>query len=307
MAIPKQKTLTGLLGVLLGSLLAGGLVVVLNVDSWERWFQGLWQSDDRPVQEAAASSLHAPPVSPTKGELALWGRLPARSQVDQVMLGLTQALHNLGVQVQSMQVVANEGKSAKEERQTQGPQVVLSVKALATYAQWVQWWATAQQEGVAWWPEQLSMAPAVGDAQLQIEGQWRVLLSDQEQADGMWAQDVSQWGLVGVSSLRDPFGLKSSAHTVSLAVALEPPKCPKNTLKSPVQGLQLVGLLEGGSGLPGQAVLRAGPCQWVTRVGQRVGGHGHVLHSLGPGASVWLAREDQTGGTRLTLHRKEQP
>lgn len=306
MAIPKQKTLTGLLGVLLGSLLAGGLVVGLNVNSWERWFQGLWQSDDRPVQVAEAS-LHVLPASQKKGELALWRRLPAHTQVDLAMLGLTQALHHLGVQVQSMQVVASEVRPTKEDRQVQGPQVVLSVKALATYAQWMQWWETAQQEGVAWWPEQLSMAPAVGDAQLHIEGQWRVLLADQERAEGMWAQDVSQWGRVEVSSLQDPFGLKSSGQAKLLAVAPEPPKCPKNTLKSSVQGLQLVGFLEGSNGFPGQVVLRAGPCQWVTRVGQRVGVQGHVLHSLGPGASVWLVREDQNGGTRLNLHRKERP
>lgn len=78
-------------------------------------------------------------------------------------------------------------------------------------------------------------------------------------------------------------------------------------MTSTVQGLQLVGLLEGGSRHPGQAVLRAGPCQWPVRVGQRVGAQGHVLHSMGPGASVWLVRVDQSGGMRLKMHKKEKP
>lgn len=316
MAIPKRKTLTGLLGALTGVLLAMALVLVLNLDSWIRWWEGLGQSHRGQAQQAASIPTVQTMQQPSEA-LALWMRLPAQTQTDSVMLGLTQALENLGMQVQSMQVLADVAKPVKDKLPAEGPQALLSISVLATYGQWMQWWETSQSEGVAWWPVQLSMAPAAGQERLQIDGQWRVLLADQERAQGTWTQDVHDWAPARMTLQQDPFGLTRLSSTggltpaggSSLTEAASPdrPLCPKDSLKSAVQGLQLVGLLEGGDRHPGQAVLRAGPCQWPVRVGQRVGGQGHVLHSMGPGASVWLAREDQSGGMRLKMHKKEKP
>ena len=316
MAIPKRKTLTGLLGALTGVLLAVALVLVLNLDSWARWWEGVGQSHRGQAQQVAVS-MPAPTMQRSSEELTVWTRLPAHTQTDSVMLGLTQALENLGMQVQSMQVLADVAKPVKDKTPAEGPQALLSISLLATYGQWMQWWETSQSEGVAWWPVQLSMSPAVGQTRLQIDGQWRVLLSDQERDQGVWTQDVHDWASTRMALQQDPFGLRQ----LSLAAVLAPARasslaegastdqtpCPKDSLKSTVQGLQLVGLLEAGSRHPGQAVLRAGPCQWPVRVGQRVGAQGHVLHSMGPGASVWLVREDQSGGMRLKMHKKEKP
>ncbi|MEY5028688.1 MAG: hypothetical protein RLZ63_1003 [Pseudomonadota bacterium] len=316
MAIPQRKTLTGLLGALTGILLAAALVLFLNLDSWARWWEGVGKSHRGQAQQAALP-MPAPTMQRPSEALTVWTRLPAHTQVDSVMLGLTQALENLGMQVQSMQVLADVAKPVKEKMSAEGPQALLSISLLATYGQWMQWWETSQSEGVAWWPVQLSMSPAAGQTRLQIDGQWRVLLSDQERAQGAWTQDVHDWVPARMALQQDPFGLTRLSLTGALAPAgagaltqaasSDRSPCPKDSLKSAVQGLQLVGLLEGGGRHPGQAVLREGACQWVVRVGQRVGRQGHVLHSVGPGASVWLAREDQSGGQRLKIHKRERP
>lgn len=308
MATTKRKALTGCLGACSGAFFAATLVLGLNLDSWSSWYEGLW----KPTAEQAPIAAALPDENAAREPevLALWMRLPGQSQVDFVMLGLTQAMERLGIQVQSMQVMADVAKSSKGKAQIEGPQALLSVRVLATYGQWLQWWESSRAEGVAWWPVQLSMAPAVGDARLQIEGQWRIWLSDQAPALGSWAQDVDEWVPAQLMPLPDPFGLKQLPKTgqaVAAHAMSESAKCPKTTLKSPVHGLQLVGLLEGGLRHPGQAVLRAGPCQWAVRVGQRVGVQGHFLQSLGPGRSVWLQREDHSGGMRLKLQKKEYP
>ncbi|MEY3945065.1 MAG: hypothetical protein RL697_1078 [Pseudomonadota bacterium] len=310
MAIRRRKALTLLWGTLAGVLLSTALMVTLHLDSWARWFDGLGKTLS-PQPQTLAVALPGQKTPPASQALALWTRLPAHSQVDLVMLGLTQALERLGMQVQSMQVMSEVAKPAKDKVQTDGPQVLLSIRLLATYAQWMQWWQTSHGEGVAWWPVQLSMAPAAGQAQLQIEGQWRVLLSDLETVQGAWIADVHEWIPVQQALLPDPFGSKPMSPAASVpagdSTLANQTQCAKNTLRSPVRGLQLVGLLEGGDQHPGQAVLRAGPCQWAVRVGQRVGAQGHVLHSLGPGASVWLTKENQRDGLRLKMHKKERP
>lgn len=316
MAIPKRKTLTGLLGAMTGILLATALILALNLDSWTRWWEGVGQSHHGQAQQAV-SSMPPSTIQHSPEPLTVWTRLPAQTQVDSVMLGLIQALENLGMQVQSMQVIADVAKPVKDKLQAEGPQALLSISLLATYGQWMQWWETSQSEGVAWWPVQLSIAPAAGQTRLQIDGQWRVLLSDQERDQGVWTQDVHDWVPTRMALQQDPFGLTqlssaavlgpASVSSLSEGASTDRTPCPKDSLKSTVQGLQLVGLLEGGSRHPGQAVLRAGPCQWPVRVGQRVGAQGHVLHSMGPGASVWLVRADQSGGMRLKMHKKEKP
>ena len=310
MAICKRKALTLLWGTLAGVLLAMALMVTLHLDSWAHWFDGLGKASS-PQPQTLAVALPGQVTSSASQALTLWTRLPAHGQVDLAMLGLTQALESLGMQVQSMQVMSEAVRPAKDKVQTGGPQVLLSISLLATYAQWMQWWQTSHSEGVAWWPVQLSIAPVAGQAQLQIEGQWRVLLSDLETVQGAWFEDVHEWTPVQQALLPDPFGLKPLSPAVSVPASggalADRPQCAKNTLRSPVRGLQLVGLLEGGDQHPGQAVLRAGPCQWAVRVGQRVGAQGHVLHSLGPGASVWLTQEDQRDGLRLKMHKKERP
>lgn len=314
MAIAQRKTLMGLAGLLTGVFLAAGLLIGLNAEIWWQWVQG-WSRQSTPM---TADQTHAAlPVRPESGvatahtdDLRLWQRLPAHSQVDLAMLGLTQGLQNLGLQVQTMQVMPDLSQASKDKGAGQsGPHVLLFVRLLGSYAQWVQWWETSRHEGVAWWPVQLSMSPAAGQARLQIEGQWRVSLGDQAQASGMWAHDVAQWVPANLLVLPDPFGLHDVvASGLTHSMPVQAP-CAADASKTSLHGLRLVGVLQGSEQRPGQAVLSSGACQWVVRVGQAVGVRGHRLESLGPGPSVWLAREGQVGGVQLYLHlnKKERP
>lgn len=309
MVYASRKTLTGLVGLLSGALVAAVLMLSLNLDNWWYWLQdwGSQRSVDHSVPESVKAQTHRQSLAQRQGELRAWRRLPTPGQADLVMLGLTQAMQSLGLQVQSMQMVPTAGQASQETNADAGPQVLLSIRLLGTYAQWLQWWETSRQEGVAWWPLQMSMVPATAGAGLQIEGHWRVWLSDQPQAEGVWTHDVNQWAPSEVSDTFDPFDVQRLAGPVPAAAVPARQRCPQNTLMASLQELQLVGLLQGGDQHPGQAVLQAGLCQWVVRPGQRVGLHGHALHSLGPGTSIWLARVGHADGVRLSLRKKEKP
>ncbi len=309
MATTTRKTMTGLGGLLAGALLASVLVVGLNLDSWGLWLEAWGRRDARGENISGPEVSHPPTlyVSQRSADLKAWRRLPAHSEVDLVMLALTQALQALGAQVQSIEVVPDGVQPSPNNTREEGPQVLLSIKLLASYTQWVQWWETSRLEGVAWWPEQLTLVPAAGDSRLQIDGLWRVLLSDEPQATGAWTQDVHQWVPAAVAEPWNPFHLQTPQDNRQALVASDRQRCPKTSEAVALQHLRLVGMLKTRGKRTDQAVLQSGACQWVVRQGQRVGRHGHVVHSLDADATVWLVREGQAGGVRLKLRQKEKP
>ena len=302
MAVRNAKTLIRLGGALAGALLAIGMVLGVYSESWLAWAQASEAGDAlHPALNAkpAAEGTHA---RNPQGELNIWRRLPAQAQGDKVLLGLTQAMQALGMRVLSLQVLEPVGKTKPQDR----PELVLSMRVLASYAQWVQLWASLQQEGMAWWPVQLSMAPAPDGAHLQIEGHWRVALSDQASSEDDWTRDVDQWSMAAIEDVADPFAVHLPTARPEGPMGHDAKHaCAKNSLHVSMHSLQLVGVVQGADAVPARAVIRAGACQWVVQVGQRISAQGHVLQAVGPGAMVEVGRDGARAVLRLHVRTKE--
>ena len=302
MALRNAKTLIKLAGALLGALLAMGVVLGVYSESWLAWAQVAVAGDTVHPALNSKPETEATHSRNPQGELKIWHRLPAQAQGDNVLLGLTQVMQALGLRVLSLQVVAPVGKAKPQDP----PELVLSMRVLATYAQWVQLWASLQQEGMAWWPVQLSMGPAPDGAHLQIEGHWRVALSDQPSSEEDWTRDVDQWSMAAMEDVADPFGVHLSTTRPEGPMGHDAKQaCAKNSLQVPMHSLQLVGVVQSADAVPARAVIRAGACQWVVQVGQRISVQGHVLQAVGPGAMVEVGREGAGAVLRLHVHTKE--